>query len=253
MAVPIEQILALVFRFAMAFVYLYLFLYFYKSYKKSKEQGLTNNYFYGFSILFAILVVFHVLYGSYEYYINILQGPVDLKQQFPWFDENTNDVGSLSHQIRPAYLIFYFLMNMVIATQVYPLEQALGWKKTPASKIIILCGCSLWLLFIPALSYSLAAWVIVIAGFLGIAIGFMLNIGANLKLFRNSVGALRKRALYAVFAFLLLALGLIWSMEVGWGELIYQGIGNREDVVIGCLIQIVAVVFYKLGFMKKEE
>lgn len=96
MAVAPEQFLALVFRFAMAFVYLYLFVYFYKSYKKSKEQGLANKYFYGFAFLFGILVVFHILYGSYEFYVNILEPTIDLKQRFPWYDENTNQVGSLS-------------------------------------------------------------------------------------------------------------------------------------------------------------
>jgi hypothetical membrane protein len=245
----IDALLALVFRFAMIFVYGYLVSHFHDRYKYSKKTGYPNNYFLGFSALFFILALFHVLYGYYELYVKVQQNYVDLKVFFPWYVEQGNAIDSIAHQVRPAYLIFYFLMNCVIASQVYPLERFLGKDKTPFTKLILCLGSSLWLLFIPPLSYTMLSFVIIGFGFLGFFLGIMLNVGVNLKIFFTSTGSIRKQALFAVMGFLMLSIGLVWSMEVGWGSAVTGlDIGNRWDVVIGSIIQMVAAPFYLMGF-----
>ncbi len=231
----------------MVIVYYLLFQKFHRDYLKSKTAGFRNNYFLGFSLLFFILLVFNLFYGLYELYINAIPDPVSLKNQFDWYADSENTVGSIiNNQMRPAHLIFYFMMNMVMAAQIYPLEQANGWKKNPVMKFIILCGFSVWLVFIKPIGLSSFAVVPVILGFTGIGIGFLLNIGINLKLYMKAAGAIRTRALYAFSAFLTLAIGILFSMELGWGEFIH-----RTFRIDGKSFSVRASKFWVLIFTQK--
>jgi hypothetical protein len=137
---------------------------------------------------------------------------------------------------------------------VYPLEQAIGWKKTPISKIIVFCGMFIYTLFIPALSYSVFAYVPIFLDFLGIFLGFFMNIGVNIKLFRISAGFIRKRSFFAILGFIFLALGMLWSMEVNFGaDILGLNVSNKIDIVIGSCIQILGVICYRLGFAMTLE
>lgn len=245
--------LALIFRFGMVFVYGYLLFYFGSAYKKSKSEGFTNTFFLGFMYLFGIVIAFHLLYGSYELYIAVVDNPINFKGYFPWYDENTNQLGEFTNQVRPMFLIFYSIMNFVLVTLVFPLEQAIGWKKTPVSQFIVFCGVFLFTTFIPVLSYSLFAYIPIIFGFLGIFLGFLINIGVNIKLFRISAGFIRKRSFFAILGFIFLAFGMLWSMEVGFGVAIFGEnftpySENKIDIVIGSCIQILGVICYRIGF-----
>ncbi|HMF29857.1 MAG TPA: DUF998 domain-containing protein [Candidatus Lokiarchaeia archaeon] len=243
-----DAIFAIIFRYGMIILYLYLFDYFYRGYQASKKAGFPNQFFLGFVFLFAILVIFHVVYGTYELYQQLVPNYVNLQAQFPWYQPQGNAIDIVAAQVRPIFLFFYFLMNCVIATQVYPLEKAIGWKTTPVTKIMIVFGCSLWLLFIPALSYTYFSYVPITLGFVGIFLGFVINIGANIKIFKDSTGALRRQAVYAILAFLFLGVGLLWAFEVNFGPSINPAITNNDDVVIGCCIQLASAVFYRRGF-----
>jgi len=244
-----ETQLALIFRFGMIFVYGYLVYYFGKAYKKSKSEGFTNTFFLGFIYLFSIVIAFHLLYGSYELYIATVENFINFKGYFPWYDPNTNQLGEFTNQVRPMFLIFYSIMNFVLVTLVFPLEQAIGWKKNPMSKLIIFCGVFIYTIFIPALSYSLFAYIPIFFGFLGIFIGFFMNIIVNMKLFRLSTGFIRKRSFFAILGFIFLALGMLWSMEVGFGvSILSMEISNKMDIVIGSCIQILGVICYRIGF-----
>ncbi len=255
MAFELDNFLALVFRLGIMVVVFYLlFQKFYRDYQKSKKSGFVNYYFLGFSALFLIMLIFHILYGSYELYSNTVADPVNLKSQFNWYSESEDWIGKIANnQMRPAYLIFYFLTNLVLAAQIYPLELANGWKKNPVMRTIIVCGSSLWLNFIPAIGTSAAAAIIVILGFAGIGIGFLTNIAINIKLYIKSAGVLRRRALYAIFAFIFFAVGILWSMEMGFGEAIHESISYRWDVVVGSVLQIVGAFFYRVGYSKEGE
>jgi hypothetical protein len=252
----VPTIFALIFRIGMIFVYLYITKYFFGGYKKSKDAGYPNKYYQGFAMLFIILIIFHLIYGTYELLYAFHVEMYDFKTNFPWYYNTGTYLDEWRNQLRPLYLIFYFIMDGVIATQVYPLEQILGWKKSPFSKTIFGLGALVWLLFIPAIGMSVLTPIIVIGAFSGLALGFFLNIGANLKIFKQSTGTLRAQSAYAIFAFLLLAIGLVWSLEVNWisifEELFNTSISLRWEVVIGSVLQLLAVVCYRVGFRINE-
>ena len=250
----LDNVIAIILRLGvMVIIYYLLFQKFYRDYKKSKEQGFKNTYFLGFSALFLILFIFHIIYGSYVLYQNAVANPFNLKSQFEWFVKSDDFVGdTVNNQMRPAYLSFYFLINLVLAAQIYPLEQAKNWKKNPFMKIIIVCGSSVWLLFIPPIGNSFFAIIPVLLAFIGIGLGFLLNILILVKLYRNATGDVKQRALYGVFAFLFLAIGMVVSMEVGWIKMFSDQISYRWEVVIGSIIQIVGAYFYYKGFKRME-
>jgi hypothetical protein len=147
--------------------------------------------------------------------------------------------------MRPMFLIFYFIMTIVFTVQVYPLEKAIGWEKTPFTKTIIILGSLNWLMWIPVLTNTYLRVITVVSGFAALIFGVSLNIGVNLKLFKTSVGNLRTQSFYAFLAFLMLALGLAISMELGW----IPDISYRWEVVIGCVIQLFAAFLYRKAYV----
>jgi len=250
----LDNLFAIIFRLGiMVIVYFLLFRKFYQDYKRSKQSGFKNTYFLGFTVLFFILFIFHIAYGAYELYIHTVADHIDMKSQFGWYARTDDFVGDIvDNQMRPAYLLFYFLMNCVLAAQVYPLEQANNWKSNPFMKLILICGATLWLLFIPAIGNSAFALFPVILGFVGIALGFFVNILILVKLYKDATGELKQRALYGIFAFLLLAIGLVISMEVGLIMALSEALTYRWEVVIGSIIQIIGAVFYYKGFKSES-
>jgi hypothetical protein len=242
----LDNIVALIARFAMVFVYVFLFNYFYKGYKKSVAGGYKNSFFLGNSVLFGILSLFNLFYGSYELYKSIATSPRLLTNYFPWYVASTDPLLDLmSNQMRPLFLLFYFLMSVVFAVQVYPLEKAIGWEKTPFVKIILITGSLNWLMWIPPLCNTYLSVVTVVAGFLSIILGMFVNIGVNIKLFINSTGNLKKQSLFAIIAFIILGLGLAISMELGW----ISAVSYRWEVVIGCVLQAIASFVYRKAFI----
>ncbi len=249
----IDVAIALFFRFGMIGVYLLLFTYFYSGYRNSIKGGYRNSYFLGFSILFIILVVFHAVYGTFELTSALNLSPLSLKSEFPWHNDFPNNLGEFTNQAKPMFLMFYFIMNLVLVTIIFPLEQAIGWKKAPISKIMVVCGFSLWIVFIPVLTYSYVAIIAISLGFTGIGLGFICAIGVNIHLCAITTGALKKQSLLAIFAFVCLAIGLIWAMEVGWGKDLFGLDSYKWDVVIGSIIQCFGALFYRLGFVTEQK
>ncbi|MBN2153422.1 MAG: hypothetical protein JW839_18350 [Candidatus Lokiarchaeota archaeon] len=248
-----DTAIALCFRFGMVGVYLLLFRYFYSGYKNSIQGGFRNTFFLGFSILFTILVIFHIVYGTFELLSALDLNPLNLKSEFPWNGLGPGVLGEFSNQARPMFLIFYFIMNLVLVSIIFPLEQAIGWKKTPVSKIMVVCGFSLWILFVPVLTYSYVAIAAIILGFTGIGLGIICSIGVNIRLSAITTGALKRQSIFAIFAFLCLAVGLTWAMEVGWGRDLFGLNSYKWDVVIGSIVQGIGGLFYRLGFITEKK
>jgi hypothetical protein len=246
----LDVLLSLIFRFGLIFVYLGMAIYFNTAYKKTKQEGFVNNFFRSFAIFFFILMVFHVIYATYELYFRIIPNPIDLKLRFPWYVSQSNLLDEIGYQVRPLYLFFYSLLNYVIAALVYPLEQAMQWKRNFFTKLNILCGTLLWTLWIPALSYTYYTFIPIIMNFVGIGLGFILYIGVNIKLFKQSTGAIRTQSLYAIFAFFFLAFGLYVALEVGFFGWFGLDLSYRWEVVFGSAVQLISVVFYRLGFAR---
>jgi hypothetical protein len=240
----------------MAVGYFLIWVYFYRRYKQSKDAGFKNSFFMGFMVVFLLLMLFSLLYGIYEAWwwnLESTAGVFDLKRSFSWTEVENPDaypavVYAMRNQYRPLYLSFYFLLNVVIASLVYPLEQAIGLKKTPFTKMMIVCGALEFLNFIPAIALSYIGVVIIIIGFFGVIIGLFLNIGVNIKLYRDSTGTIRRRSLFAILAFLILGVGLWASMEVGFASFFVAGASYRWDIILGSILQGFAVVFYRIGF-----
>ena len=242
------RLLGFIARMIMTGVFCYLFIYFKKAYDESKKSEVRNTYFLGFMLLFTILALFNLLYGLYGFYNELAATVIDIEQNFSWWEDPGTAVDILANQMRPLFLTFYFFFACILAAQVYPLEQAMNWEKSPFSKIMVIFGSGVWLLYIPAIAYSMFAFVIIGLCWLSLLMGFSLNIGVNLKLYKMTAGALRKRALHAIFAFFFLALGVAWSLELGWGSLIYDDLPNAADVTIGCIFQLISALFYLKGF-----
>jgi hypothetical protein len=242
------RLLAFIARMVAMSVFGYLYVYFKKAYDESKKTEMRNTYFLGFMLLFGILTLFNLFYGLYGLYNEISATTINLDQNFAWWENPGNALDELKNQMRPLYLSFYFFLTCILAAQVYPLEQAMNWKKSPFSKTMILFGSGVWLLFIPAVAYTMVAYVIIGLSWLSFVMGFLLNIGVNIKIYKVSAGTLRKRALYAILAFFFLAIGIAWSLELGWGSSIYSGIENSMDVIIGSAFQLISALFYLKGF-----
>ena len=213
---------------------------------------MPNPFFFGFTILFAIMVAVHLLYGGYELY-KALGGAVDLKEYFPGAPETAPNifVELVTPQLRPLYMTFYAIMNIVIAMLVLPLEKAVGWKRTPITFLMVGAAVADLLLFIPIFQYNIMSFLFLVYGFVGLGMGFILNIIVNLKLFKDSTGAIRTRSLYAICAFLLMGVGLVLSLEVGWLTVFSDAITYKHEIVAGSILQIFAVVCYRLGFAKE--
>jgi hypothetical protein len=261
MVLTAEEILATIFRLGMVIIYGYIWLYFHKRYKQSMEKGFKNNFFLGFLIIFGILIVFSLLYGLYEVYfwnLNSLEGVFDVAQHFTWANKTTLEaqgypplVVLMCNQYRPLYISFYAILNFVMASLVFPLEQAVGFKKTPFTKFMVAAGCAIFLLFIRVIALSYIGVALVVIGFTGFGLGIILNVLVNLKLFKDSTGAIRRRCLFAICAFVFLALGLYASMEVNFVAAFVPGASYRWDVIVGSIFQIISVIFYRLGFAQE--
>jgi hypothetical protein len=255
------DLLATVFRLAMVLVYGYIWFFFWKRYNESKKAGFTNSFFLGFVIIFALLLLFSLFYGVYEFWwwsLSDTSNAFDFTQQFSWVPEKSvleatypPLVVALAYQYRPLYLSFYFILNVVMASLVFPLEQAVRWTKTPFTKFMILCGAMVFLNFIPAIALSYVGAIITILAFTGVSFGLILNILVNIKLFKDATGAIRTRSLYAIIAFLLLGVGLWASMEVGFARMFIENASYRYDIIFGSIFQAIAVIFYRMGFGKE--
>ncbi len=244
---------AIIVRFLMIYPYLYLVNYFVWGYRKSKATGYKNNFFLGNSILFTIAVIFHIAYASFELYISTIPNAVMLNNYFPWKPDNLEGlVKSMSHQVRPLYIMFYLLLTVVMAAQVYPLEQVVGLTKNPFTKIILGLGSLNLLMFIPALSYTWVSLVTIPLGFFFFFFGIILNIVVNIVIFKRSTGTLRYQSLYGMSAFLLFGIGLTLSLEVGWLKMIDPSISYRWEVITGSLIQLIAIIFYRRTYTMSQ-
>ena len=118
----LDNFLAIIFRLGiMVIVYYLLYQKFHREYKLSRDSGFKNTYFLGFTLLFLILFVFHIFYGTYELYVRSVVNNIDIKSQFQWYIQTDDIIGDIvNNQMRPAFLFFYFLINIVLAAQIYP-------------------------------------------------------------------------------------------------------------------------------------
>lgn len=226
-------------------------VYFYKGYKRSKETGFKNDFFFGNAVLFGFFTLMNLILSFYvipEWTDGTL---IDgSKIHFSWYESPTDPFLELfNNQMRPRFLIFYFMLTLVFAAQVYPLEKIVGLEKTPFTKAMLVLGSLVWILWIPPLCNTYVGPIVVLASWASLLLGIILNVGVNLKLSIKSAGDLKKQSLIALFAFVLIVFGLIVSLEVG----LIPGLSYHWESAIGCVIEIIAIFLYRKAFIVHTE
>ncbi len=252
----IDVLLALLFRYGLTAVYVAMLIFFKNGYQKSKTAGLPNKFFLGFSFMFLALLVMQAGIALYETVNAFAPGTWDLKTEFIKNVEIVApalaaQVGIFLNFCKPLYILALVTGNMLIAGQVYPLELAIAWKKTPVTKLLVVTGLALCLVFIPDITYSILTQFLIGACFGCLGFGFLLNIAVNIHLFRISTGQIRRRSMFIILAFVCFYLGFIWSLEVGWVRFFIPGAAYKYDVVMGSILQMVAAIFYWVGFRQE--
>ncbi len=254
--VSTTDILEISFKSAVLLAFIYLFLFFKKQYQIQKEKGFQNKFFLGYALMFMAMVIVQSLFT-----VNLISELIgsDIfafsRQDFAGHDtdEARETLGFLWNLNRPLYIFGLTILALVFAGQVYPLEETvLGWKKWPITKFNLIMTIPMLLIYIPALTLTYYAAVVIALNMLGIILAFLLNIGINIKLIVSSTGAVRKRSIFCTLGFILLMFGFLWMLEVGWAALIYEGWGHSQDVILGSIVELISLPFYRFGFNLEE-
>jgi hypothetical protein len=251
-----ELIAIFVLRLALAIVFLYMTYFFYKKYSQSKIDGFPNKFFVGFLLMFFILFIVSTVLFSYEVLDYVAPDSVSLlESNFPGYDDPDNMARvwiTANLLSQPFYVASMIIAGLVFAGQIYPLEEIIGWSKTPLTKTILILSAMMTLVYIPAITYSIYSMMVVLALMLSVLFAAFINIGVNIKLARSSTGAIRTRSLYILMGLFLFYIGFIWSLEVGWAKLIYNQWGHTEDLYFGVILQIISTIFYSKGFTQTK-
>jgi hypothetical protein len=246
------NILALAIRFIMVVVYLYIFNYFYHGYKKSKTEEYRNDFFLGNAMFFGAVSFLSLMYASYDLYKAFIPNHFMINDPFPWKPDNLEGlIKEISYQVNPMFITFYFILALILAAQMFPLEKVMGKEKTPISKTIIIMGSFNLLLFIPTLSYTWLSVITVPLAFLAMALGIIVNIVVNMVIAKKSTGQLRNQSLYGVFAFLLFAAGFAMALESSWLRVF--GATYTIEAIVGSVIQFISVILYRKTYQLPES
>ncbi len=248
-----DDLIALLVRFGLTAVYVAMLIFFKNGYQKSKAAGLPNKFFLGFSFMFLVLLIIVGGIDVYETINAFAPGTVNMQIPFDgYYDPMIYPaVGMFRNFCRPLFVLAFMAGNVLIAGQVYPLELAIGWKKVPVTKLLVITGAALFLVFIPVITFTVVTQVLFAASIFCLVLGFFLNIGVNIHLFRISTGQIRQRSLFIILAFFCFYMGFVWALEVGWAELFIIGASLKYDVVFGSIVQMVASLFYWIGFRQE--
>ncbi len=250
----LDRLMALVFRYALTAVYIAILIFFKKGYQKSKTAGLPNKFFLGFTFMFLVLIG---ILGGIDIYETVNAfAPGTLNMQVPfdgYYDPMIYPAVGIFHNFcRPLFVIAFIAGDVLIAGQVYPLEIAINWKKVPITKLLLITGLALFLVFIPVITFTIFTQVLFVASITSLVLGFFLNIGVNIHLARISTGQIRQRSIFIIVAFILFYVGFVWALEVGWTELFIPGATLKYDVIFGSIVQMVAAIFYWVGFRQES-
>jgi len=247
----LPDFLSIIANFMLILVYSYLFILFRKRYNIQKKEGYINAFLRGYSFMFLSLFIFQVSSSI----INLIDAFLEefkvtqLQFYFPGKPAELNAfIKFISNLLRPLFILGLCLFELIISAQVYPLEKALNWKKVPGVKFMIITALSLFLLFIPAITWTNFGAVLIYASVAGILYGFGMNILINIKLAFSTVGDVKRRSTYIIFASFLLYFGFVWYLQVGWTEILIPSLTDLSwDVVFGAIMIIISALLYRTG------
>ncbi|NMC06322.1 MAG: hypothetical protein GYA24_13985 [Candidatus Lokiarchaeota archaeon] len=249
----LDDVVAVLFRYGLTVVYIGIMIFFVRGYMKSKAAGLPNKFFLGFSIMFLAILGIIASTAIYETARLMFPGTASLSTPFPGYDDPAKQaqVGIFLNFCRPLFVLAFLACNVMFAGQVYPLELAINWKKTPVTKLLLISGLATFFIFIPEITYTIITPILIVACIGSLVFGFFLNVGVNVHLFRISTGQIRRRSLFIILAFICFYLGFIWALEVGWTKEFIPFATLKYDIVFGSIMQMVAALFYWIGFRQE--
>jgi hypothetical protein len=254
-----ENELALITRFCLVAVYFYMFWFFRTNYLKSKAAGFINKFFVGYAFFFGVLCAFQIGISIYVLTEYLAPGSTAwVRADFPGadFQANKDTLFFLYNIVQPLYILGVSSMVLLIAGQVYPLELTLNWNKTIITKYLLIVSVGATFVFIPALTWSLYAFIFCFGAVLGVVIGLVMNIGVNIKIAAVSAGELRRRSISIIFASLLFYSGFIWTLEIGEISLgaIFSiaGYVTEWDIMFGSALQVISALLYRQGLRMKD-
>lgn len=246
--------LALLALIVMVGVYLYLTLMFRKKYISQKAAGFRNTFLIGYAFMFLFLMCYQAGYTIVTIIdeLSTSFSAVDLQEYFPGMPAELSPLlNFIKNLIRPIFVIGLIAAGMLFAAQAYPLESMIGWKKTPGVKIVMAINLSLFLIFIPSITWTTLAAVLILACCGGMAYGLFINIAVNIKLIATTTGVIKRRSIIIILASALFYLGFVWSLKVGWSEMIHPYFNSYDwDTVFGSILIIISTILYRTALLK---
>ncbi|MHA1341584.1 MAG: hypothetical protein ACTSRZ_16740 [Promethearchaeota archaeon] len=249
------EIIAMIMNFALIAVYAYLFWFFRKKFAEQQKAGYTNMFLRGYSFMFFFLLIFQIG-ASIVNVVDLLSKTFHSTQlQVPFPGKPTDlipFIAFISNLLRPIFILGLISLELLFAAQIYPLEKALNWNKTPGVKFMIITALAQFLLFIPIITWTVFGALIIYTTFAGLFYGFFMNIAVNIKLAISTTGEIKRRSIIIIFASFLFYLGFVWRLEVGWTRIIIPLLDElRWDIVFGSFVIIIAAFLYRNGLSGK--
>lgn len=253
------EILAYISRLTIAILSLLMAGFFFKKYNDSKSSGtMPNFYFFGNSMFFLAMGAILLIVGIIEALASLSDVIFNLDtNRFPGYIKGENDLLFLENLgSNPLYIALTILSLVVFSVQIFPLEIILGKKKI-ASKLLIFAACLCGLLYIPFLRFTFYTFGILLFAYFCVFLGLLMNCLLTGIVIKNSTGVVKKRAIMNFIGFFLFLIGLIWSMRVGWMDLILRNFGSDGpldmDVLAGSIVMLLAMFLYWRGFSTKAD
>lgn len=236
---------------------IYLTIFFRKKYVVTKTEGMPNHYFHGLMWFFGMIAL--VMFGLFlTDYLNSAEiANFEVKGQFEGYGpEMKEKFGLLSillyNLMSPGYLMLSQVALLVFAAQMLPLEEMLNPKK-PIFKTILIAVGLMCLIYIPGLALTIFAFIILLFGYLSLILAFFVNFIMTGMIIKRSTGIVRKRAFMNISGFFVFLIGMIWSMRVGWSEMIWSGFTNFDvDVVFGNIVMLISAIVYYFAFKSEK-
>ena len=219
---------------------------------------MPNYYFFGTSMFFLAMGTILLIVGIIEAMASISDKAFNFDtNRFPGYVKGENDLLFLENLgSNPLYIALTIVSLVVFSVQIFPLEMILGKKKI-ASKLLVFAAALCGLLYIPFLRFTYYTFGILLFAYLCVFLGLLMNCLLTGTVIKNATGVVKKRAIMNFVGFFFFLIGLVWSMRVGWMDMILRIFGSDGpldmDVLAGSIVMLFAMFLYWRGFSTKAE
>jgi hypothetical protein len=253
------EILAYVSRLSIAGLSMLMAIFFFKKYGESKASGtMPNYYFLGNSLFFLAMGSILLIVGVLEAMASFAEVKFNFDtNRFPGYVKGDNDLLFLENLgSNPIYVALTIFSLVMFSVQIFPLEIILGKKKI-VSKFLLFAAALCILIYIPSIQFTYYSFGILLIAYFCVFLGLLMNCYLTGTIIKNSAGIVKKRAMMNFIGFFLFLIGLVWSMRVGWMDMILHLFGVDGpldmDVLAGSIVMLFAMFLYWRGFSTKAE